>query len=190
VLIRAQPMALRARCPDCGAWSARAHSRYMGKLNDLPIGGRCARLVVRARCFFCDSLSCERRTFAERLDGTAAPRARRTSRLDEIVVCLAIALGGRPTAALAKRIEVKVSNDTSLRAVQRRGSSAPVALSVIGVDDRAWRRNFRYGALICDLEHRKTIAPLPDREPATPQTWLRQWPGVTVIARDRGDATR
>ena len=186
VLIRARLVPARARCPDCGAWSARVHSRYTRKLNDLPIGGRCAQLVVRARRFFCDAASCERRTFAERLDGTPAPKARRTSRLDEIVFCLAIALGGRPAAALAKRIEVKVSNDTLLRAVRRRGASAPVAPSVIGIDDWAWRRNFRYGTLICDLERRKTIALLPDREPATAETWLRQWPGITVIARDRG----
>jgi transposase len=52
----------------------------------------------------------------------------------------------------------------------------------------AWRRNFRYGTLICDLERRKTIALLPDREPATAEAWLRQWPGIKVIARDRGGA--
>jgi transposase len=130
-------------------------------LNDLPVGGRRVQLVVRARRFFCDASSCRRRTFAERLDETLAPRARRTGRLDEIVVCLAIALGGRPAAALAKRIEIKVSNDTLLRAVRRRGSATPLPPSVIGIDDWAWRRNFRYGTLICDLERRKTIALLP-----------------------------
>ena len=186
VVIRAHPMPARARCSDCGMWSAEVHSRYARKLNDLPIGGRRAQLVVRARRFFCDASSCKRRTFAERLDGTPTPRARRTSRLDEIVLCLAIALDGRPAVALAKRIQIKVSNDTLLRAVRRRGSSAPVAPSVIGIDDWAWRRNFPYGTLICDLERRKTIALLPDREPTTAETWLRQWPGITVIARDRG----
>lgn len=59
---------------------------------------------------------------------------------------------------------------------------------MIGIDDWAWRRNFRYGTLICDLERRKTIALLPDREPATTEAWLRQWPGITIIARDRGGA--
>jgi transposase len=120
------------------------------------------------------------------LDETVAPRARRTGRLNEIVICLAIALGGRPAAALAKRIEINVSNDTLLRAVRRRGLSPPLPPSVIGIDDWAWRRNFRYGTLICDLERRKTIALLPDREPATAEAWLRQWPGIAIIARDRG----
>ena len=188
VTIHAHPASERGSCPDCGTGSARVHSRYRRKLNDLPVSGRRVQLVVRARRFFCDASSCRRRTFAERLDETLAPRARRTGRLDEIVVCLAIALGGRPAAALAKRIEIKVSNDTLLRAVRRRGSATPLPPSVIGIDDWAWRRNFRYGTLICDLERRKTIGLLPDREPATAEAWLRQWPGITVIARDRGGA--
>ncbi len=47
---------------------------------------------------------------------------------------------------------------------------------------------FRYGTLICDLERRNTIALLPDREPATAEAWLRQWPDIMVIARDHGGA--
>lgn len=95
VAIHAHPPSARGRCPDCGTWSARVHSRYIRKLNDLPIGGRCAQILIRARRFFCDAPSCCRSTFAERLDETVAPKkARRTGRLDEIVVCLAIA---RPT---------------------------------------------------------------------------------------------
>jgi len=188
VIVHAHPASAGGKCPDCGTWSARIHSRYTRRLNDLPIGGRRAQLVVQARRFFCDASSCSRWTFAERLEGTVAPKARRTDRLDEIVFCLAIALGGRPAAALAKCIEIKVSNDTLLRAVRRRGSSPPLPPFVVGIDDWAWRRNFRYGTLICDLERRKTIALLPDREPATAEAWLRQWPDIKVIARDRGGA--
>ena len=57
---------------------------------------------------------------------------------------------------------------------------------MIGIDDWAWRRNQRYGTIICDLERRKTIALLPDREPATAQAWLADQPQIEVVARDRG----
>ncbi len=57
---------------------------------------------------------------------------------------------------------------------------------IIGIDDWAWRRNHRYGTLICDLERRKTIALLPDREPATAEAWLTGQPQISVVARDRG----
>lgn len=36
--------AVRDQCPDCGAGSARVHSRYIRRLDDLPIGGRGVRL--------------------------------------------------------------------------------------------------------------------------------------------------
>ena len=60
------------------------------------------------------------------------------------------------------------------------------APAIIGIDDWAWRRNQRYGTLICDLERRKTIALLPDREPATAEAWLTNQPQIAVVARDRG----
>lgn len=186
IVVRAQ--AAGGLCSLCGSPSAAVHSRYDRKLNDLPIGGRRVLLVARVRRFRCDVASCPRRIFAERFDGVVSPMARRTNRLDEIVFCFAIALGGRPAASLARRIGIKVSNDTLLRVVRRRGSPETPPPSVVGIDDWAWRRNFRYGTLVCDLERRKTIALLPDREPATAEAWLRRWPDIRTVARDRGGA--
>ena len=60
--------------------------------------------------------------------------------------------------------------------------------TVIGIDDWAWRRNHRYGTIICDLERRRPISLLPDREPATAQAWLADQPQIAVVARDRGGA--
>ena len=80
-----------------------------------------------------------------------------------------------------------VSNDTLLRVVRKRVSRQHEAPSVVvGVDDWAWRRNQRYGTIICDLERRKIIALLPDREPATVQAWLADQPQIDIVARDRG----
>jgi len=79
-----------------------------------------------------------------------------------------------------------VSKDTLLRAVRRRSSPHPVPPTVVGIDDWAWRRNRRYGTIICDLERRRTIALLPDREPATAQDWLSGQKQIAVVARDRG----
>lgn len=81
---------------------------------------------------------------------------------------------------------VPVSNDTLLRAVRRRGCPPFAPPSVIGIDDWAWRRNQRYGTIICDLERRRPISLLPDREPATAQAWLTGQPQIAVVARDRG----
>jgi transposase len=79
-----------------------------------------------------------------------------------------------------------VSNDTLLRVVRRRGCPPVTPPTVIGIDDWAWRRNHRYGTIICDLERRRPISLLPDREPATAQAWLAGQPQIAIVARDRG----
>ncbi len=173
------------RCPMCGSVCSRVHSQYRRRLADLPAAGVRIALILRTRRFFCDIAACERRIFAERFE-TAEPRARRTSRLDDVVHCLAIALGGRPAASLSRRLNVEVSNDTLLRMVRRRGSRSFPPPTIVGIDDWAWRRNHRYGTLVCDLERHATIALLPDREPATAEAWLAQQSQICVVARDRG----
>lgn len=176
-------------CPGCGALSARVHSRYRRQLADLPMAGRPVRLVLMARRFRCDAVLCARRVFTERFDrDVLAPWARRTARLDHLVHHLGLALGGRPAASFARRLMLPVSNDTLIRVVRRRGVPRFIPPSVVGIDDWAWRRNQRYGTIVCDLERRRTIALLPDREPATAEAWLAAQPQIAVVARDRGGA--
>jgi transposase len=61
---------------------------------------------------------------------------------------------------------------------------------VIGIDDWAWKRGHRYGTIVCDLERRRIIDILPDREAATVAAWLAAHPSISVIARDRGAGYR
>jgi transposase len=115
-----------------------------------------------------------------------APSARRTARLDSIVHHLGLALGGRPAAGFAKRLMLPVSKDTLLRVIRRRSRPSADPLRVIGIDDWAWRRNHRYASIICNLERRRVVTLLPDREPATAQAWLAAHPTIAIVARDRG----
>jgi hypothetical protein len=43
-----------------------------------------------------------------------------------------------------------------------------------------------YGTILCDLESRKVIDLLPDRESGTVAAWLRKHPGSKIVSRDRG----
>jgi transposase len=113
-------------------------------------------------------------------------RSRRTARLECIVHHLGLALGGRPAASFAKRLMLPVSNDTLLRIVRRRSCPRTEPLTVAGIDDWAFRRNHRYGTIVCDLERRRIVALLPDREIATVRAWLSEHPGIRIISRDRG----
>jgi transposase len=156
-------------------------------VTDLPLSGRIVKLLVIARRFRCEAVLCGRQIFTERFtDGILAPSARCTARLDSIVHHLGLALGGRPAADFAKRLVLPVSKDTLLRVVRRRSRSPTDSLKVIGIDDWAWRRNHRYASIICNLERRRVVTLLPDREPATAQAWLAAHPTISVVARDRG----
>ncbi|CAO4167578.1 Transposase IS204/IS1001/IS1096/IS1165 DDE domain-containing protein [Methylorubrum aminovorans] len=73
-----------------------------------------------------------------------------------------------------------------LRTVRRRAQRPAETLNVIGIDDWAFRRGHRYGTLICDLERRRVVALLPDRESGTVEAWLSAHPEIAVLARDRG----
>jgi transposase len=90
---------------------------------------------------------------------------------------LALPLGGEAGARAAERLRMKTSGDTLLRMIRRQLNQltvcrAPPAPKVVGVDDWAWRKGCTYGTIIVDLERRKVIDLLPDREAETLTDWL------------------
>ena len=187
IVITARAAERRAACPLCGTTARRVHSRYVRSVSDLPCAGRRVRLRIEARRLRCEAPHCRRRIFAERFrDGLLAARSRRTGRLDAVVYHLGLALGGRPGAALARRLMLPVSNDTLLRTVRRRSRRPTGSLAVIGIDDWAWRRNHRYGSIVCDLERWRIVALLPDRDAGTVEAWLAGHREIRVVSRDRG----
>ena len=54
-----------------------------------------------------------------------------------------------------------------------------------GVDDWAWRKGANYGTIIVDLERRQVVDLLADRSAETTASWLKRYPEVEVISRDR-----
>jgi transposase len=143
------------------------------------------RLEV-ARRFRCKAVLCGRQIFTERFpEGVLAPSARRTGRPTALSTT-GLALGGRPAANFAKWLMLPVSNDTLVRVVRRRSRRPSDLLKVVGIDDWAWRRNHRYASIVCDLERRRIVTLLPDREPATAQAGFTAHLTVEIVARNRG----
>jgi len=174
-------------CPGCGGRSRRVQSRYRRRPADLPLGGRRVELSILTRRFWCDGVLCGRRIFCERFDDSVLGRySRRTQRLETIVHHLGLALGGRPAASFADRLMIPVSKDTLLRVVRRRVTDHDDTLTVVGIDDFAFRRGQTYGTIVCDLERRRPVVLLPDRALNTSRAWLAEHPSISVVARDRG----
>jgi transposase len=185
VLLQVMTTAPAAGCPRCAVPSSTVHSRYQRCLTDLPWGTRPVRLQLTVRKFVCRNLSCTRRIFTERVPELVASYARKTCRLITALQAIGVALGGQAGARLAHGLGLPASRDTLLRLVRRLPLPNIPPLSAIGVDDWAHRKRQRYGTIVVDLEQRRPVALLNDRDAETLADWLRTHPGGTIIARDR-----
>jgi transposase len=189
--IRVASEASRSRCPLCGLVSSRVHSRYSRTVSDLPWHGISVALEVRARRFFCDEVSCERRIFCERLPEIAA-RARKTDRLEQALLAIALELGGRAGARLALELGIVAARDALLRRIK----AAPVPevgkVRVLGVDDFAFKKGSTYGTILVNLEEHKVVDLLPERSQESLVAWFGSHPatGVEVATRDRSNIYR
>lgn len=187
VSVLAVPRSTASFCPACRNRSDSPHGHYERHLADLPWQGRSVCLHVRLRRLRCRNPACPRRTFSEAPPDVAAPHARRSRRLHDVQRHLGLALGGAPAARLAHRLAIPASPSTFLRIVRAGPTPLPASPGVIAIDEWAWRRGRRYGTIIVDLERRGIADLLPDRETDTVADWLRQHPGVEVVARDRAE---
>jgi transposase len=185
VLLQLVTAAPAAACPHCAVPSSSVHSRYQRHLVDLPWGPLAVRIRLLVRKFVCRNPACIRCIFTERMPELVAPYARKTHRLIAVLQAVGVALGGQAGARLAHLLRLPASRDTLLRLVRRLPLPGIPPLSAIGVDDWAHRKRQRYGTIVVDLERRRPVALLHDREAETLADWLREHPSVTIIARDR-----
>jgi len=175
-----------AACPLCGQLSQRVHGDYERTVADLPCSGRRVILSLTVRKFVCGTPTCLRKIFTERLDSLVQSYARMTTRLSEALQTLGFATCGELGERLAPKLGMQVSGPTLLRRMRARVYTPPASVSILGIDDWAWRKGMTYGTILVDLRSRRPIELLPDRTAETAEAWLRTHPEITLVSRDRG----
>jgi transposase len=184
--IRAMTETAHARCPVCGRDSRRVHSRYGRTVADLPWRGLAVKLEVRARKFFCDRSSCERKVFCERLPDVAA-RARKTGRLEKALLAVVLELGGRAGSRLAAELGLLVGRDALLERIKSNYRVATENIKVLGIDDFGFKRGNASGTIMVDLERHEVVDLLQGHSTQLIARWLSQQPNLEVVARDRSN---
>ncbi|MCX4523268.1 transposase [Streptomyces anulatus] len=101
------------------------------------------------------------------------------------LAAVGLALAGRAGARLASVFGASVSRSTVLRLVEALPDLEVPAPRVVGVDEYATRKGRHYGTVLVDVESRRPVDKLPDREASSLAAWLAKRPKVEVVCRDR-----
>jgi transposase len=137
-------------CPECHQPSTRIHSNYQRTVGDLPCAGRNVILALTVRKFVCTTPTCSRRIFTERLPGLVESYARMTGRLIALVQALGLVAGGQMGTRQADRTGIATTPTTLLRHLMQLPAPAIRAVRVLGVDDFAWKKRFKYGTILVE----------------------------------------
>ncbi|MEV6839067.1 transposase [Streptomyces sp. NPDC051133] len=80
---------------------------------------------------------------------------------------------------------MSVSLSTVLRLVEALTEPDLPAPRVVGVDEYATRKDRHYGTVLVDVETRRPVDLLPDREASSLAAWPAKRPGIEGVCRDR-----
>ena len=155
-------------------------------MRDAPCAGRRVQLVLCVRKFFCRNPLCERKIFTERLPELVGPWAKMTIRYCQQLTSVGLATCGKGGTRLAARLGMQTSRQTILRHIMALPDPPVGSILYLGRDDFAFRRGYRFGTILVNLEARRVVDLLPDREAETSAAWMRQQLDLMVVSRDRG----
>src|SRR5256886_1219900 len=173
-------------CPLCAEISSSIHCHYQRTLRDAPCVGRRVQLLLTVRKFTCRNPYCERKVFAERLPDFVEPWARTTLRFCQQITSIGLATCGKGGKKLAARLGMQTSRNTILRRIMELPDPSLRSVVFLGIDDFSFRRGYRFGTILVNLESHRVVDLLPDRQAETAAQWMRHQPDLAVVSRDRG----
>src|SRR5258708_23181144 len=173
-------------CPLCAQEATHVRSYYTRLVADMPCAGRQVQLILPVRKFRCDTVSCPRKIFAERLSPFVEAWARKTTRLRQTIEAIGLATCGEGSARPDDRLAIATSPTTILRRIMTLPLLPGDPVTHLGIDDFAFRRGRTYGTVLVDLKRHKDIDLLPDLKAETAKAWTQAHSGIELVSRDRG----
>jgi transposase len=177
----------RARCPNCLRYSHSVHDRYERTITDLPVFQNHTIIILSIRKFKCRNVDCKRKVFTER-HSDITHYARRTRRVNGLLSNVAIEMTSGAGHRLSEIMKMKVSRSTLIRLAHKLTPPKAKDLKVVGIDDWAFRKGVNYGTVLVDMETSKPIDLLPTRESEDLKAWLREYPDIEIVTRDRASS--
>ncbi|GHO48505.1 hypothetical protein KSX_66680 [Ktedonospora formicarum] len=145
-------------------------------------------MVLTVRKFSCRNPLCQRKVFAERIPAFVEPWARATIRYYQHITSIGLATCGKGGARLAARLDMQTTRQTILRRIMDLPDLPPGSILYLGIEDFSFRRGYRFGTILVNLENRRVVDLLPDREADSSAAWMHQHPDLMAVSRDRGGA--
>lgn len=164
----------RHQCPKCGIYSTRVKGRYTRIISHLSIGVLSCNIELRVRKFRCSNDRCIQKVFSENIP--YFPKySRRSKIVDDIYNKISIELSGRKGVEISKLMGLNISKSTLIRLANNQSiSQVPINLEVVGIDDFATKKGFKYGTVIIDHATSKPLDVLPSRTKKDVINWLRK----------------
>ncbi|MGB5058419.1 MAG: ISL3 family transposase, partial [Candidatus Promineifilaceae bacterium] len=166
------------------------HSSYTRLMRDTPIGLKPVWLTIQVRRFRCRNARCKQKTFAEQFPDLVGRRCRHTYRLMANLAQIGLATGGEAGVRLARILAMHTSSATIIRLIRRLDIPVIKPPRIIGIDDWAFRKGRNYGTIIIDHELGKPIDLLPSSAGKDLKEWLKKYPSIEMVTRDRSGEYR
>ena len=146
--------------------------------------------MINVREYQCNNDQCDITTVTETYDGFLDAYSRMTERCADFICTLAMETSCEGCARICKAMNIKIGGDTIIRLLTKRFElqEDPVCGTVVGVDDFAFKKRYKYGTIIVDEASHKPIAILDGRDGKSLKDWLANNKHIKAVTRDRASA--